>query len=278
MNDQTLVLTESQSARISAMAEVTNDRATEALNKAKALVMASWQGTGIATTEQMAIYYEVPVDTAQTVIKNNRDELESDGLKKLNAKEIKALRSQGLFDLNIPEKTTVLTIWTPRAALRLGMLLRDSEIAKQVRTVILNIAVTPPPVEFEVRTVPRLIPVRDAVDYIQAADTLAKLPDSRLTRLLNQRLVDEVALVAVNQKQIAPAIEQIKQYTTATVRASQLGYSAKQIGNGASLGKFVKVEIAPEFSDWQGQYMVNHFEVSDRLDSRIHAFFLTRSL
>lgn len=124
----------------------------------------------------------------------------------------------------------------------------------------------------------RSLPVRDAVDYIQAADILSKLPDNRLTRLLNQRLVDEVALVVVNQKQIAPVTGEIKQYTTATVRASQLGYSAKQIGNGTTLGKFVKAEIAPEFSDWQGQYMVNHFEVNDRLDSRIHAFFLTRSL
>lgn len=124
----------------------------------------------------------------------------------------------------------------------------------------------------------RLMPVRDAVDYIQAADTLSKLPDNRLTRLLNQRLVHELSLENVNQKQIAPAVEEVKQYTTATVRASQLGYSAKQIGNGTSLGKFVKAEIAPDFSDWQGQYMVNHFEVNDRLDSRIHAFFLTRSL
>ena len=122
------------------------------------------------------------------------------------------------------------------------------------------------------------LPARDAIDYIQATDTLAKLPDSRLTRLLSQMLVAEVSLIGANQRQIAPTIEEVKQYTTATVRASQLGYSAAQIGNGASLGKFVKTEIAPDFVDWQGQYKVNHFEVCDRLDSRIHAFFLTRSL
>ena len=124
----------------------------------------------------------------------------------------------------------------------------------------------------------KTLPTRDSVDYIQAADTLAKLPDSRLSRLLNQMLVAEVSLVGANQRQIAPAIEEPKHYTTATVRAAQLGYSASQIGNGTSLGKFIKAEIAPDFADWQGQYKVNHFEVCDRLDSRIHAFFLTRAL
>ena len=124
----------------------------------------------------------------------------------------------------------------------------------------------------------KALPTRDAFEYIQAADTLANLPDSRLTRLLSQMLVSEVALVGANQRQIAPTVEEVKQYTTATVRASQLGYSAAQIGNGSGLGKFVKIEIAPDFADWQGQYMVNHFEVCDRFDSRIHAYFLTRAL
>ena len=119
----------------------------------------------------------------------------------------------------------------------------------------------------------KALPTRDSIDYIQAAETLARLPDSRLTRLLSQMFVSEVALIGANQRQIAPAIEVQKQYTTATVRASQLGYSAKQIGNGTSLGKFVKAAIMPDFVDWQGQYKVNHFEVNENLDSRIHLFF-----
>jgi hypothetical protein len=85
--------------------------------------------------------------------------------------------------------------------------------------------------------------------------------------------VSEVALISANQRQIAPAAEVQKQYTTATVRASQLGYTAKQIGNGTSLGKFVKAVIEPDFVDWQGQYKVNHFEVNEVLDARIRLFF-----
>lgn len=119
----------------------------------------------------------------------------------------------------------------------------------------------------------KALPTRDSIDYIQAAETLAKLPDNRLTRLLSQMFVSEVSLISANQRQIAPTTEIQKQYTTATVRASQLGYSAKQIGNGTSLGKFVKAVIEPDFVDWQGQYKVNHFEVNETLDARIHLFF-----
>jgi KilA-N domain len=125
--------------------------------------------------------------------------------------------------------------------------------------------------------VDRQLPQRDAIEYIQASATLSALPDSRLKRLLDARLVAELSIDIVNQKQLA-AQEEVKNYTTATVRAAQLGYSAKQIGNGSSLGKFVKAAIDPDFDDWQGQYKVNHYEVCEILDTRIHAYFLTRTL
>ena len=123
----------------------------------------------------------------------------------------------------------------------------------------------------------QLPPQRDAIDYANAAIQVSSLPDSRLKRLLDARLVAELSIDVVNQKQIAPS-EPVKNYTTATVRAAMLGYSANQIGNGSSLGKFIKAEITPDFSDWQGQFNVVHYEVCSALDSRIHAYFLTRSL
>ena len=131
--------------------------------------------------------------------------------------------------------------------------------------------------EKSLATLPRELPYRDAIEYINATATLATLPDSRLKRLLDARLVAELSIDVVNQRQIA-SVEDVKNYTTATVRAAMLGYSTKQIGSGSSLGKFVKSEIAPDFSDWQGQFSVAHYEVCDALDSRIHAYFLTRSL
>ncbi|MBD2095900.1 hypothetical protein H6F90_12155 [Trichocoleus sp. FACHB-591] len=41
--------------------------------------------------------------------------------------------------LNLTPDTPQALVWTPRAALRLGMLLRDSAIAKAVRTSLLDV-------------------------------------------------------------------------------------------------------------------------------------------
>ena len=55
MND--LILLESVSARNEKLTALTQDTALDHLNKAKSLVMAMWQGTGVATSQQMADYY-----------------------------------------------------------------------------------------------------------------------------------------------------------------------------------------------------------------------------
>ena len=140
MND--LILLESQSARNEKLTALTQDSALDHLNKAKSLVMAMWQGTGAATTEQMADYYDVSIDTVQSCIKDNREEFGSDGLHVAKGKDLKALKNIVMSRKDITDLENIhrLTIWTPRAALRLGMLLRDSVIAKQIRTLLLDLA------------------------------------------------------------------------------------------------------------------------------------------
>jgi hypothetical protein len=151
MTDNEQVLLESQAARSSQLAQI-EDRAEELLSKAKALHFNVWQGTGIATTEQVAEFYEVPVKTIETVLQRNREEFNSDGLRTITSKELKELKAQTLtmkvcqiteelkphsgFDLG--RYTKSLLVWNPRATLRLGYLLRDSPIAKAVRTTSLN--------------------------------------------------------------------------------------------------------------------------------------------
>lgn len=131
------ILVESRAARERQMAEMTNERAEDLLQRAKAILFAAWQGDGIATTEQVAAFYEIPADTVQTAIKSHRDELKSDGLKVLRGKSLREVVS--VFDTS--PSTPSLTVWTPRAALRLAMFLRDSDVARQVRTLLIEIAV-----------------------------------------------------------------------------------------------------------------------------------------
>ncbi|WP_051663200.1 hypothetical protein [Alicyclobacillus macrosporangiidus] len=112
----------------------------DVLNKVKAL---SLLPDGVhATIDMVAQYYEVGKQTIVSLIHDNRDELESDGLKVLQgdalaefAASFEELTNSGF----ISPKARSLTLIPRRAVLRIGMLLRDSVVAKTVRTYLLNV-------------------------------------------------------------------------------------------------------------------------------------------
>ena len=128
------VLTESLSARENQLAQIEPEEATEILSKIKSLYFALWKGEGIATTEQMGQFFDVEVATIRKVYHRHKDELVTDGVKTLRGKGLKDVRDI----LSLSSKQSNIMIWTPRGALRLGMLLRDSEVAQAVRTSLLN--------------------------------------------------------------------------------------------------------------------------------------------
>lgn len=123
----------------------------EVLDKVKELLLLSIGQ--YATTELVAQYYEVTVETVKMQLNRNKDEFLSDGYKVWKRKELMNLYSnlnllskKGTFSIVDKEGNEILTapntglaLWTPRSILRLGMLLRDSKIAKEVRTQLLNV-------------------------------------------------------------------------------------------------------------------------------------------
>lgn len=108
--------TESKSVRNNQLASTSDERAEILLIKIKSLYFALWQGIGTTTTSALSEYYEVDAQTIQKVIQRHRDELKSDGLKSIRGKTLKDV----MDTLSISKKTPQLTVWTPRAALRLG--------------------------------------------------------------------------------------------------------------------------------------------------------------
>lgn len=133
------ILVESKSARDRQLERVPHERALEIINKAKALLVAVWKGTGVTTTEELARYYEVESSVVRHASKQHRDELLNDGWREVKGQEnLKSLRSIGSEVFSLPSATTRIAIWTPRASLRLGMILRDSVVAKAVRTSLLD--------------------------------------------------------------------------------------------------------------------------------------------
>ncbi|NJO75774.1 MAG: hypothetical protein HC833_19625 [Leptolyngbyaceae cyanobacterium RM1_406_9] len=122
------------------IAEIPGEQAQEMLNRAKALMFAVWKGEGIATSEQVADFYEVTYEVTTDVVRDNvrrhRDEFEADGLKTIKGKALTEVSEI----ISLTSQAVNVTLWMPRAALRLGMLLRDSEVAKQVRNLLVEMA------------------------------------------------------------------------------------------------------------------------------------------
>lgn len=125
---------------------------TEVLAKVKDLFLIP--GLEMMTTRQVADFYEVEYKTIRTVFDRHKAEIQEDGVQMLSAPEIRKLQNEASKFITLPGKpgkTTYSidghifefnnahnTMFSPRAILRIGMLLRDSEIAKEVRTQLLN--------------------------------------------------------------------------------------------------------------------------------------------
>lgn len=122
----------------------------EVLEQVKELLLLP--GTDCMTAKQVAEFYEVGIKAIQTLYEVHRNELELDGaqlvrqsavlnlcngdLKKLRGKTIVITKADGKT-YEIPSRG--LRLFPKRAVLRVGMLLRDSELAREVRTQLLNI-------------------------------------------------------------------------------------------------------------------------------------------
>lgn len=98
------------------------------------------------TTEMVATFYDVDKEAVKSLVKDNRDELSRNGLRVLRGSELKQLKeelagqgSKVLEGPSIDPKVSQLTLFNRRTLLNVGMLLRDSEVAKQVRMYLLEV-------------------------------------------------------------------------------------------------------------------------------------------
>ena len=121
------------------------------LDKVGNLILLS--NTDYATTKQVADYYEVATRSIEDIIYLHKDELISDGFGVRKAEDFiselnfgnKVIKQRGKFLVKISEDNILsfaprgINLFPKRAILRIGMLLRDSLIAKEIRTQLLNI-------------------------------------------------------------------------------------------------------------------------------------------
>ena len=126
----------------------------EVLDKVKKLFLIP--GLEMMTSRQIADYYEVEHNTLKLCYQHNQAEIDSDGVlsKKLSewkelfehsVHDVPSVQTQTGIQFKLSNDVTIvipnagIRCFTKRAVLRFGMLLRDSKVAKEVRTQLLNV-------------------------------------------------------------------------------------------------------------------------------------------
>lgn len=93
---------------------------------------------------QIATFFEVDERTIERYLDSHDDELKVNGYDVLKGKRLKEfkllVKEMQVSDINVAQSTAILGIFNFRAFLNLGMLLTESEKAKTLRSVILDIA------------------------------------------------------------------------------------------------------------------------------------------
>ncbi|WP_327116688.1 hypothetical protein OG206_16430 [Streptomyces sp. NBC_01341] len=131
-----VALLESHALRVEQMGRV------EVLDKVKSLVMLP---DGIhLRTEDVARYFEVSTEVVKKLTQRHRAEVEENGLRLLRGAELRIFHRDmmslwsGEQGESYPQAPTQLTLYTRRTVLDVAMLLRDSDIARSVRTHLLD--------------------------------------------------------------------------------------------------------------------------------------------
>lgn len=102
-----------------------------------------FEGAPRVLKEDIAAFFEVDTRTVERCLESNRDELGQNGYEVLRGKRLSAFKlecqGQSGTDIDVGTKTTVLGVFDFRAFLNIGMLLTDSQRARQLRQFVLDI-------------------------------------------------------------------------------------------------------------------------------------------
>ena len=172
--------------------------------------------TEFATAQQVATFFEVNLETIQKLIQRNKEELVNSGLISLKGQQLKELKETieklelSAMDIkSIPKKVTILTVLPKRAILNVGMLLRDSEVAKRLREALLDVVEAAPEA---IKKVTKLIATEKLVldtleDFAQDELTFKKTKQAILESLNSLPFQKRLPLVKKTQLAINEKIE-----------------------------------------------------------------------
>lgn len=100
-----------------------------------------WNDKMYVTKEMVADFFDVDIRTISRYIEQNNGELTSNGYKVLRGKNLKEFIERFGKDINVPTKTTQLGLFDFKAFLNIAMLLSESEKARALRQMMLDIVI-----------------------------------------------------------------------------------------------------------------------------------------
>jgi hypothetical protein len=122
-----------------------NPYALQEIEKATCIKGIRFEGKTVVFKEQIATFFEVTPRTIDNYIEKFREELRKNGYEVLRGKRLKLLKEdiskQGADETDFITKTTVLGIFDFKAFLNMGMLISESERARLLRQMILDIVI-----------------------------------------------------------------------------------------------------------------------------------------
>lgn len=147
---------------------------TDVLDKVKALSLLP-DGMHV-TTAMVAAYFLVGVKAVRSLVLDHREELEANGYRVLSGAELSSFKELS----GIQSRTPTLALFSRRAVLNVAMLLRDSDVARQVRVHLLDM-------ESLVRAQPVENSARSGADSLDSL--VDKRIDERIAHVLGRTVV-----------------------------------------------------------------------------------------
>ena len=122
-----------------------NELAIQEIQETSVMEAVFFEDRFLMTKEMVASFFEVDIRTIERYISANAEELKQNGYELLRGRELKAfLRCYDEHfgtDIYVGTKTTVLGVFDFRAFLDIAMLLSESEKARAIRQVILDVVI-----------------------------------------------------------------------------------------------------------------------------------------
>lgn len=172
-----------------------------------------------ATTDMVATFFEVPLSTIKSLVEDNRTELESNGHRVLKGADLRAFA--GLFEgpaNPVGSRTRSLALFSRRAILNVAMLLRDSAIARQIRSYLLDA---------EKSALPDLATADGQIEMLSRMLEIAKR--NKALELLNTKQAKELESARPQVAYVSRYVDPTGDVTLIKEFAIQVGMSEKEL-------------------------------------------------